>query len=83
MDVKTSFLNGLLEEKIYMLQPGGFIEKGNPGRYASFKRSIYGLEQYIIWFFNGGWMAVFIFKSVGGNFPFTLLSLYVDDIVIA
>jgi hypothetical protein len=28
MDVKTTFLNGELDEKIYMEQPAGFVENG-------------------------------------------------------
>ena len=28
IDEKTAFLNGGLEEKIYMQQPNGFVEKG-------------------------------------------------------
>ncbi|KAK0577350.1 hypothetical protein LWI29_031736 [Acer saccharum] len=28
MDIKTAFLNGSLDESIYMMQPEGFIEKG-------------------------------------------------------
>ena len=29
MDMKTEFLNGHLEESIYMIQPEGFIAKGH------------------------------------------------------
>ena len=28
MDVKTAFLNGNLDERIYMAQPDGFVEEG-------------------------------------------------------
>ncbi|KAK0574738.1 hypothetical protein LWI29_028303 [Acer saccharum] len=42
MDVKTAFLNGSLDESIYMMQPEGFIEKGqvdkNPDEPCVYKR---------------------------------------------
>jgi len=45
MDVKTAFLNGSLEETIYMQQPEGFIGKGQEHQVCKLKRSIYGLKQ--------------------------------------
>ena len=45
MDVKTTFLNGHLEECIYMMQPDGFIENGQKHMLCKLKRSIYGLKQ--------------------------------------
>ena len=49
MDVKTAFLNGDLEEivymALYMAQPKGFVMKGNENMGCRIKRSIYGLKQ--------------------------------------
>ena len=45
MDVKTAFLNGELDEKIYMSQPMGFEVKGQKYKLCKLKRSIYGLKQ--------------------------------------
>ena len=44
MDVKTTFLNGNLEEEIYMMQPEGFIAKNQEYMVCKLKRSIYGLK---------------------------------------
>ena len=45
MDVKTAFLNGSLEEDIYMQQLEGFIARGQEHMACKLKRSIYGLKQ--------------------------------------
>ena len=45
MDIKTAFLNGHLEESIYMDQPEGFIAKGKEQMVCKLQRSIYGLKQ--------------------------------------
>ena len=44
MDVKTAFLNGNLEEDIYMRQPEGFIVKRQEHMVCKLQRSIYGLK---------------------------------------
>ena len=45
MDVKTAFLNGDLDERIYMAQPEGFVEQGQEGKVCELHKSIYGLKQ--------------------------------------
>ena len=45
MDVKTAFLNGNLDECIYMVQPDGYIQEGQENKVCKLKRSIYGLKQ--------------------------------------
>ena len=45
MDVKTAFLNGELEEEIYMEFPEGVIAKHPPGHACKFIKAIYGLRQ--------------------------------------
>ncbi|GJU45262.1 retrotransposon protein, putative, ty1-copia subclass [Tanacetum coccineum] len=45
MDVKTAFLNGRLNEDVYMVQPEGFVNPKHPRRVYKLQRSIYGLKQ--------------------------------------
>ena len=45
MDVKTAFLNGELEEEIYMEQPEGFIVPGKEKKVCRLVKSLYGLKQ--------------------------------------
>ena len=44
MDVKTVFLNGDLEEEIYMDQPEGFVEPGQESKVCKLTKSLYGLK---------------------------------------
>ena len=45
MDVKTAFLNGNLDESIYMVQPEGFVAQGQEKKVYKLQRSIYELKQ--------------------------------------
>ena len=45
MDVKTAFLNGFLEEELYMMQPEGFVDPKGANKVCKLQRSIYGLVQ--------------------------------------
>ncbi len=45
LDVTTAFLNGQLQEEVYMEQPDGFIAEGQEKLACKLRRSIYGLKQ--------------------------------------
>ncbi|KAK1666037.1 hypothetical protein QYE76_054196 [Lolium multiflorum] len=94
MDVKTAFLNGDLDEDVYMTQPEGFVVEGKEHLACRLKKSIYGLKQA-----SRQWYLKFdkiirtfgftenvkdncIYVKFKGS-RFTILVLYVDDILLA
>jgi hypothetical protein len=44
LDVKTTLLNGELDEEIYMEQPAGFVANGQEGMVCKILKSLYGLK---------------------------------------
>src|SRR5882757_2940973 len=95
MDVKSAFLNGVLDEEIYMEQPIGFITPGTETKVCRLKRAIYGLKQASrTWnlqfhgFLTGiSYMqthanaGVYVKHQRGGDGPIIVI-LYIDDITI-
>nr|GEW56225.1 hypothetical protein [Tanacetum cinerariifolium] len=45
MDVKTTFLNGPLKEKVYVAQPDGFVDPDNLEKVYRLRKALYGLKQ--------------------------------------
>ena len=45
MDVKSDFLNGILQEKVYVEQPKGFVDPYRPNDVYKSKSALYGLKQ--------------------------------------
>ncbi|GJV15917.1 retrotransposon protein, putative, ty1-copia subclass [Tanacetum coccineum] len=93
MDVKTAFLNGYLNEEVYMEQPKGFVSQKFPNRVCKLKRSIYGLKQASRQWnkrfddeikkfgFNQNRDEPCVYVKASGSYV-TFLILYVDDILI-
>src|SRR6266404_1179971 len=93
MDVKSAFLNGVLDEEIYMEQPPGFITSGAELKVCQLKKSLYGLKQaphqWNIAFHTAltelglKWMAcdagIYVHPQRGGMGSLYLI-LYVDDV---
>jgi len=45
LDITTAFLNGRLEEEVFMNQPEGFVVKGKEHFACRLKQNLYGLKQ--------------------------------------
>ena len=94
MDVKMAFLNGNLEEEVYMKQLGGFSSSEGEQLVCELKKSIYGLKQASRqWYlkfheiiasfgFEENIIDQCIYQKVGGS-KICFLVLYVDDILLA
>ena len=93
MDVTCAFLNGELEEEIYIKQPEGFEVKGKEHLVCKLRRSIYGLKQS-----PRCWNAILNGKLERMGFSQTkedpcihlaqhgepfIIGVYVDDILLA
>nr|GEY85833.1 retrovirus-related Pol polyprotein from transposon TNT 1-94 [Tanacetum cinerariifolium] len=44
MDVKTTFLNGILREEVYVSKPDGFVDPENPKNMYKLRKALYGLK---------------------------------------
>ncbi|CAI7806044.1 unnamed protein product [Closterium sp. NIES-53] len=91
MDITTAFLNGIILEELYMLQPEG-LDDGS-GRVCRLKKAIYGLKQALrTWYYKlketllaGGFKksecdhSLFLLQE---KEQFLMLLVYVDDILL-
>nr|GFA71975.1 copia protein [Tanacetum cinerariifolium] len=94
MDVKTVFLNGNLREDVYVSQPDGFVDQGNPNHMYKLKKALYGLKQApCTWYdmlssfllsqdFSKGSVDPTLFIRRNGN-DLLLIQIYLDDIIFA
>ena len=45
MDVKSTFLNGILDEEVYIEQPKGFVDPDKRNMACKLHKALYGLKQ--------------------------------------
>ena len=92
MDVKSAFLNGLLNEEVYVAQPPGFENYEKPDYVYKLDKALYGLKQAPrAWYdrlssflldhgYTRGKVDITLFtKCLNDNL--LLVQIYVDDII--
>ncbi|GJV04276.1 retrovirus-related pol polyprotein from transposon TNT 1-94 [Tanacetum coccineum] len=94
MDVKTAFLNGNLQEEVYVSQLDGFVDLDKPNYVYKLKKALYGLKQAPrAWYnmlssflisndFSKGSVDPTLFIRREGK-ELLLVQIYVDDIIFA
>ena len=92
MDVKSAFLNGVIEEEVYVKQPPGFESTKYPHRVYKLHRALYGLKQAPrAWYgrlrgfllskgFVMGTVDKTLFLLKHGN-DLLIVQIYMDDII--
>ena len=92
MDVKSAFLNGMLQEEVYVEQSKGFVDPHRPDDVYKLKKALYGLKQASqAWYdrltiyltkhgFKRGFANTTLFIRKDKN-SFVVAQIYVDDIV--
>lgn len=94
LDVETAFLNGILQEEVYMIQPEGYEKKGREQQVCRLHKSIYGLKQSprcwntvldeflktLKFSQTTGDLCVYVTDTSSGCL---IVAVYVDDLVLA
>ena len=92
MDVNSAFLNGELEEEVYVEQPPGFVDSKFPDYVYRLNKALYGLKQAPrAWYetlaqfllesgFTRGTIEKTLFYLNHGK-DLLLVQIYVDDII--
>jgi len=93
MDVKSAFLNGYLEEEVYVKQPPGFEIDKQPDKVYRLKKALYGLKQASrVWYsrideyltgvgFSRCQSEPTLYTKVNQEGKILIVCLYVDDLI--